>query len=118
MLLVNVHELEVVLANAVILAALEDEVEHVGGILGLEGQDILVLGGAQHLGEGGQVDTEGDVAVASVGGETLGLEHHGDQGNVGVVHGLQGDTRVIAVEVAVLDKILDGVDHLCGESSG
>lgn len=29
-----------------------------------------------------------------------------------VVHGLKGDPGVIAIEVAVLDKILDGVDDL------
>ena len=32
---------------------------------------------------------------------------------MGVVHGLQGDTGVIAVKVAVLDQILYGVDNLC-----
>lgn len=29
-----------------------------------------------------------------------------------VVHGLKSETRVIAVEVAVLDEILDGIDNL------
>lgn len=29
-----------------------------------------------------------------------------------VVHGLKGDAGVIAVEVAVLDQVLDGVDDL------
>ena len=31
---------------------------------------------------------------------------------MGVVHGLEGDAGVIAVEVAVLDEIFDGVDDL------
>ena len=31
---------------------------------------------------------------------------------MGVVHGLKGDAGVIAVEVAVLDEVLDGVDDL------
>jgi hypothetical protein len=31
---------------------------------------------------------------------------------VGVVHSLQRDARVIAVEVAILDEILDGFDDL------
>jgi hypothetical protein len=31
---------------------------------------------------------------------------------VRVVHGLEGDTGVIAVEVAVLNEVLDGVDDL------
>ena len=112
MLLVNVHELEVVLADAVVSAALKDQVEHVGRILGLEGQHVLVLRGAQHLGQRRQVDAESNVTVASVGREALGLEHHGDEGNVRVVHGLEGDARVIAVEVAVLHQVLDRVDRL------
>lgn len=36
---------------------------------------------------------------------------------MGVVHGLEGDAGVIAVEVAVLDEILDGVDDLEGLSA-
>lgn len=55
-LLVNVHQLEVVLADAVVLAALEDQVQAVGRVLGLERQDILVLRRAQHLGQRRQVD--------------------------------------------------------------
>lgn len=31
---------------------------------------------------------------------------------MGVVHGLESDAGVIAVEVAVLDQVLDGVDDL------
>jgi hypothetical protein len=31
---------------------------------------------------------------------------------VGVVHGLERDTGVIAIEVAVLHEVLDGVDDL------
>lgn len=111
-LLVNVHELEVVLGDAVVFGGLEHEVEHVGRVLGLERQDVLVLGGAQHLGQRGQVDAERNVAVASEGGEGLRLEHHGYQGDVRVVHGLQRDAAVVAVEVAVLHEVLDGVDDL------
>lgn len=35
-----------------------------------------------------------------------------------VVHGLQGDSGVIAVEVAVLDEVFDGVDDLDGLAAG
>lgn len=31
---------------------------------------------------------------------------------MGIVHGLQGDAGVVAVEVAVLDEVLDCVDDL------
>lgn len=113
-LLVDVHELEVILGEAVGVGVLKDQVQAVGRVLGLEGHDVVVLGGAEHLGQGGQVDTQRDVAVAPVGREAVGLEHHGHKRDVRVVHGLQRDSRVIAVEVAVLDQVLDGVDHLLG----
>lgn len=112
MLLINVHKLQIVLAQSIVCAALEDQVQHIGGVLSLESKDIVILGGTKNLGEGCEVDTEGDVAIASIRGETLGLEHHGDEGDVGVVHGLESDTGVIAVKVAVLDEIFDGIDHL------
>lgn len=116
-LLVDVHELEVILAYAVVLGRLEDEVERVGRVLGLERQDVLVLGRAQHLRQGCQVHAQRDVAVAPVRRECLGLEHHGHERHVRVVHGLQRDARVIAVEVAVLHQVLDGIDNLSGRGS-
>lgn len=110
--LVNVHELDVILANPVGLRALEHELDNVRRVLRLQGQDIFILGGAEHLGQGDQVDTESDVAVAAVGRESLSLEHHRDESNVGVVHSLEGNAGVIAVEVAVLNEILDCIDDL------
>lgn len=82
MLLINVHQLDVVLADSVALGALEDEVDDIGRVLGLEGQNVLVLGGAEDLLQGDEVDTEGDVAIASEGREGVGLEQHGDKGDV------------------------------------
>lgn len=115
-LLVNVHELDVVFTQSVALRALEHQVDDVRRILGLEGQDVIVLCAAQDLCEGGEVDTERKVAIAAEGREGLGLEHHGDESDVGVVHGLERDTGVIAVEVAVLDEVFDSVDDLRGMS--
>lgn len=112
MLLVDVHELDVVLANPVALSALEDQVDNIGSVLRLEGQDVFVLCATEDFCEGGEVDAEGKVAVATEGREGLGLEHHGNEGDVGVVHGLERDTGVIAIEVAVLHEVLDGVDDL------
>ena len=31
---------------------------------------------------------------------------------MGVVHGLESDTRVVAVEIAILNQVLDGIDNL------
>lgn len=113
MLLVDVHELDIVLADPVAARILKDEVDDVRRVLRLQGQNVIGLCGTEHLGEGCEIDTEGDVAVASEGGEAFGSQQHGDESNVGVVHGLESDAGVIAVEVAVLDKVLDSVDELC-----
>lgn len=112
MLLVNVHKLDIVLANAVRIGTLKDQVHHVGRVLGFESKDVILLSGTEHLCERDEVDSERDIAVAAVGGEAFGFEHHGDESDMGVVHGLEGDAGIIAIEVAVLDEILDGVDDL------
>ncbi len=112
MLLIDIHQLKIVFGQSVALAGLELEVQHIWGVLGLEGKNIVVLGSTEDLGEGTEVDTERNVAIATVWGETLGLEHHGDERDVGVVHGLQSNAGVVAVEVAVLDEVLDRIDNL------
>jgi hypothetical protein len=112
MLLVNIHKLQVILAQPITLAALENQIQDIRSILSLDCQDILALGGTQDLGERCEVDAKGDITVASVWGEGFCLEHHGDERDVRVVHGLESHTGVIAVEVAVLDEILDCIDDL------
>ena len=112
MLLIDIHELDVVLAQAVALAALKHQVHNVRCILRLQCQDVFVLGASQHLHQRAEVDAEGNVAVTAEGGEGLGFEHHGDEGDVRVIHSLEGNTGVIAVEVAVLNQIFDGINDL------
>lgn len=112
MLLVNVHELDIILADPIVAGVLEHKVDNVWCILRLDCQHVLILGSAKHLGQGAEVDAEGNIAVASEGLEGFGPKQHGDEGNVGVVHGLEGDAAVITVEVAVLDKVLDCIYEL------
>lgn len=112
MLLVNVHELDVVLADPIIVGTLEDKIDNIRRIFSFECEHIRALGGLQDFREGGKVDSKSDVAVASVRGERLGLQHHGDEGDVRVIHSLKGDSGVIAIEIAVLYKVLDGIDNL------
>ena len=71
MLLVDVREFDLVLAHAVRVLALEHQVHHVGRILRFQGEDVFVLGGAEHLCEGDEVDPQRDVAVAAVRGEAF-----------------------------------------------
>jgi hypothetical protein len=112
MLLVYVHELEIVFTDAILLGALEYQVDDIRRVLSLDGQDIGGLSSAKNLGERAKIDAQSDVAVAAERREGLSLEHHGHEGDVGIVHGLEGNAGVIAVEVAVLDEATDGVDHL------
>lgn len=112
MLLINIHELQVILAQSIAFAALEDQIKNIRSILCLDGQDILSLRRTQHFCEGCEVESESNIAIASERGEGFGLEHHGYEGDVGVVHSLEGDTGVIAVEVAVLNQVLDGINDL------
>ena len=112
MLLINIHELQIIFAQSVTIGVLENQVEHIRRVFSLEGQDILVLGSTKDFCKGGKVHPQSYVTVAAVWGEAFGLEHHRNEGHVGVVHGLEGDTRVIAVEVTVLDQILNRINDL------
>lgn len=55
MLLVNVHELHLVFAHTVLLGRLKDEAKRVGVVGSLEGNDIVVLGALENLGERGEL---------------------------------------------------------------
>lgn len=112
MLLVNVHQLDVIFADSILFTALEYEVDSIGCIFSLQGENVFILCRAEDFGQRIEVDTESNVAVTSKGGEHLCFEHHGDQGDVGVVHCLKGNAGVIAVEVAVLHEIFDGINNL------
>lgn len=70
-LLIDIHEFQVILAQSITLAALEHHVENIWRIICLECQNILILGSAENLCKGGKVDTKSDVTIASVWGESL-----------------------------------------------
>ena len=112
MLLINVHKLDGILAQPVAVCALEHQLDNIRRVLRLQREIVIVAGSAQHLGERREVDSECDIAIASVRREGLGSEHHRHERDVRIVHGLQRDAGVIAVEVAVLDKIFDCVYYL------
>lgn len=112
MLLIDVHQLEFVLTHPVGGGGVEPESDDVGHVLGLDHQHLVSLRRPHDLGERAEVEAEGEVAVASEEGEGVDLEHHRDEGDVGVVHRLEGDAFIVAVEVAVLDEVLDGLDDL------
>ena len=112
MFLINVHQLDIVLAKTIGVRTLKDHVDNIWSIFGLQCEDIVVLCGSEDFGEGGEVDAERNVPIATEGSEHLSFEHHRDQRNVGVVHSLESDSGVIAIEVAVLNQVFDRVDDL------
>jgi len=112
MFLVDIHELDVILAQPRCGAGFEEQVDDIRRVLSLDGKGVVVSSGTKDLCKRTQVDSERNIAVAAEGIEGFGFEHHGDKGDVRVVHGLERDARVIAVEVAVLYEVLDGVDDL------
>ena len=89
------------------------QTQHISVIASLKGNDIVVLRALQHLCERPQVHAKRYRAVAAVLHETLFLEKHSYERNVRVVHSLKGNAGIIAVEVAVLDKVLDSINNLC-----
>lgn len=103
MLLIDIHKLDIILADPITLGTLKRQVDRVGRVFGFQGEDIGVLGGAEDFGERVEVNSKSDVAVASKGGKSARGHEHADERDVGVVHCLKGDARVIAVEIAVLN---------------
>ena len=49
MVLIDVHELEVVFGHAIRFGGFEDDVEDIGGVFGFEGQNVFVLRAAEDL---------------------------------------------------------------------
>ena len=86
-------------------------------VLGLEGDDVVVVSTLQDLGQRGHVHADGHFTVASVMIEAFCLELHGHQRHMRGVHGLQGDARGGAVEVGLRDEVLDGLDELLEQGS-
>ena len=72
MLLVNVHQLDIVLADPVAGLIFEDQIDHVGRVLRLDGEHVFVLSRTKHFCERAKVDSQGNVTIAAEGRECLG----------------------------------------------
>jgi hypothetical protein len=112
MVLVDIHQLDIILADPVLFRRLKHQIDRIWRVFSLERQYVAGLGSFQDFCERGQVDPEGDVAVAAERGKGFGAEHQSDQSYMGVVHGLHGDARVIAVKINVHYQWANGLNHL------
>ena len=112
MLLIDIHKFDIVFAHAIRSVVLKDQVNDIRCVFSLYGEDIVALCRSQNFSERAEIDSKRDVAVTTEGLESFGTQQHGDEGDMGTVHGLQGDSRIVAIKVAVLHQVLDSIDHL------
>ena len=73
MLLIDIHELDIVFTKPITLAALEDQVDYVGSVFRLQCQDVLILRASQHLHQRAKVDPQCDISITAEGREGLGF---------------------------------------------
>ena len=71
----------------------------------------------ENLAHAVQVHSHGELSVTSELVESVVSESDGDQGHVGVVHGLELDPAVGAVPGRLLQQVLDGLQHLLQQTS-
>jgi len=109
---VDGQQVKVEFRNLITLVAFEDE-SHGGGVFfGLHGDDIVITSALHDLGEILDVETQGHVLEGSEAGETVFLEVQGNEGDVGGIHSLDGETSTGDIDVDGADQFLDGFDDL------
>jgi len=59
----------------------------------------------------GEIDSHGEVSITSVFIESVAPEAQGNETDVGIVHGLELDAGIGAVERGLGDEVLDGLNH-------
>ena len=84
MLLVEVHQLHLVVGDLLLVGRLEHEGDGVGLVLRLDRDNVVGVGALQDLAHAAEVHAHGELAVA-----TELVEPVGPQGDVAVVHGLE-----------------------------
>ncbi|KAJ1390317.1 hypothetical protein SESBI_37532 [Sesbania bispinosa] len=92
--------------------AFEHEGDGIAAIIGLDGDDVVVAGAFQHLGHVIEVHAHGDVAVAAVVLKPFRPKQQRHQSHVTGVHGLKGEPGGRAIEVRIVNQVLDRLEHL------
>lgn len=85
-----------------------NKTKNVGLICGFEGADIVVFGALEDFAKTVHVDTERHRPIASISLESICHKLDGNQGDMGVVHGLERHMLLIAFKVSVGDQFLNG----------
>jgi hypothetical protein len=85
---------------------LVNKVQEVGIVGGFERADIVVLGALEDLGQTGEVDAQRHGTITSIVDEEFVGQVDRDQGDVRVVHGLEADAFLGALEVGIGYELL------------
>ena len=129
MLLVQVHQLHLVVGHFLLVRGLEHEGDGVRLILGLDGDDVVIRGTPnrdtlkiiiilvspnllEDLRHAVQIHPHGKLPVTTETVEAISSQTDGDERDVGVVHGLQLDAAVATVPGRLFQQLLDRVQHL------
>jgi len=103
-LLVEGDEVHGELGDTLGLGVLEDEFQVAWVVLGLESDRVAGVGKLHDLGEGGNAETKDHGSVGTVVLEALRGEVERDQGDVGSIHSLEGQTFTIGKVKHMLNK--------------
>lgn len=98
--------------NAVLGRTLEHERQRISSIFRLEGDHVVISGALENFGQVTRVESEGERSVTSEVIESFGLEGNSHERNVRTVHGLDGELVFAAINVGILNQILDGLNDL------
>ena len=128
-LLVEIHQLHLVVGHFLLVGGLKHEGDGVRLVLGLDGDDVIIRCAPERemleikhtldvsnlledLVHAVEIHPHGELPVAPEPVEAISSETDGDEGDVGVVHSLQLDAAVAAVPGRLLQQLLDRVQHL------
>ncbi|PON87572.1 hypothetical protein TorRG33x02_165650, partial [Trema orientale] len=92
--------------------AFEHEGDRVGGVIGLDSDDVVVSSAFEHLGHVVEVHAQGEVPITAIVLEPFGSEEEGDESDVAGVHGLEREAGGGAVEVGIVDEVLERFQNL------
>lgn len=98
--------------NPILIRTLKHHGQALPLVLRLERHDVVVARDLQNLAHVARIEPQRDGAVAPEVVEAAAAQGDRDEGDVGRVHGLDGDLIVGAVDVGFLDQIFDGFDDL------
>lgn len=96
----------------ILTGAFEHEGDGVGGVIGFDSDDVVVASAFEHLGHVVEVHAQGEVPVTAIVLEPFRSKENGHQSHMAGVHCLEREAGSGAVEVGIVDEVLDRFQNL------